>query len=772
MPGITYLFANNAQTSLAAGITSTATSLTVVTGTGAKFPNPGVNQAFMLVLIDNATKLVSEIMVCTARSGDTMTVIRGQEGTFAVPWLAGDLVFNLVTAGSAGQIAQVAGAQSAGSILSGSSPYSFTPVVQGDVYLDGGTITALTISRGGTQYNLDVGTKAVHLSANDTMTVTFSAAPAYMSFLPSAAPSHITYPSVPTGVTATVISSSQIDLSWNASTTGTFPLSGYNTYKNGVFEAATTGTTYSVTGLSASTTYSFAVSAYDTDNNNSAQSSPVSATTSAGTTGFLPAGHFINAKQPMILVYPRPDTETGTFARHRWAYYDGVNPVEFSIPIGVSFGAYPYVFTLTSGPSGMAIGSAYNDANYGVLTWTPTGIVTNAAVAITVTDQQNNTINVTFTISTSSSTSQFIFVDAVNGLDTNAGTFAAPLQTLAAAYGSTFATVVNPGAICYLRAGTYTPPIYADQDINTGWPMMEFSTAAKPAAMIGLPGDTLPVIDMTSCGWGANINVDDLFFKDLNPNGYLTTQTNYRLMWYVGAGSQRLTADNVGWTNSGYGASADNNATGWFIDINNVNQAANIFLNGCYETNRQSGQPGNNYAGCSVYNAINMLVHGCYTIQDGLLCDGAWYLKSDSTNGCIRGCTVNVGATGGYTHAFDFGQAPDSQMNNNESCYNRAIGNGGIFLPFNGGFTFGPMWGYRNSCSGTPGMGSNDPTSGGPYVYDSNAIQTSTTPMPPTGSSIQSDGLNLVETSGLLDSNGNLTIAYASYVGTVGAQIG
>src|SRR5208337_3692923 len=125
---------------------------------------------------------------------------------------------------------------------------------------------------------------------------------------------------------------------------------------------------------------------------------------------FLPAGHWIAAKQAMIQVYPRPDSETNTWARHRWAYYDGVNAVQYKIPLGVSFGAFPYVFQLLSGPPGMTIGATYWQsgwsfpealaAGYGYLLWTPTASVTNATVSILVTDQQKNTLTITFTVST------------------------------------------------------------------------------------------------------------------------------------------------------------------------------------------------------------------------------------------------------------------------------------------------------------------------------------------------------------------------------------
>ncbi len=577
-------------------------------------------------------------------------------------------------------------------------------------------------------------------------------------------------PTVPTGLTVTPASSSQNNLAWTAST-DPIAVTGYHLTRNGVALPDTTNTTYADTGLQPNTLYSYTVEAFDATGDVSGPCAAVSATTDALSSGFLPAGHWIAAKKPMNLVYPEADSTVEAFARHRWAYYDGVNPVNYRIPLGIQFGAYPYVFELVTAPAGMTLGTVWNSGTtYGVLNWTPNAAVSGATVQVLVTDQQNNTLTLTFTVSTSSSTVHFIFVDAVNGNDANAGTIGAPLKTLAAAYGSTFAAVVNAGAICYLRAGTYTLPIMTDNDIQSTTPMMEFSTVAKPSAMIGFPGDALPVIDMSTGGWGANINVNDLFFQDLAPNGYLTTQSNYRLMLATGAGMARMTADNVGWTNAGYGASAANNATGWFIDINNTNQAANIFLNGCYETNRQSGQPGNNYAGCSVYNAINMLVQGCYTIQSGLLCDAAWYFKSDVTNGEFRGCTVNVGATGGFTHAFDCGQAPDVQMTDCQTSYCTTVGGGGIFLPFSSGYTFGAMWGFRNSVNSSRGMQCLDPNSGGPYVFDSNAVQ-STTALP-TGTSVQTDGLNLLEASGLLDANGLLTSAYAVDVGIVGAQIG
>jgi len=104
----TFLFANNASSTLAAPISNSATSLTLASGAGAEFPNPSAGQQFALTLNDAATGLLTEIVYCTARSGDTLTVVRAQEGTVAQNWLAGDLAASLITAGNLAAMQQSA----------------------------------------------------------------------------------------------------------------------------------------------------------------------------------------------------------------------------------------------------------------------------------------------------------------------------------------------------------------------------------------------------------------------------------------------------------------------------------------------------------------------------------------------------------------------------------------------------------------------------------------------------------------------------------------
>ncbi|MGP8937421.1 gp53-like domain-containing protein [Enterobacter soli] len=95
------LAANNAQTVLSAGISSSATTLTVNTGAGALFPAPVSGTSFYkLTLVDAATGQLTEIMHVTERTGDVMTVLRAQEGTTARSWSANDIVANMLTAGT------------------------------------------------------------------------------------------------------------------------------------------------------------------------------------------------------------------------------------------------------------------------------------------------------------------------------------------------------------------------------------------------------------------------------------------------------------------------------------------------------------------------------------------------------------------------------------------------------------------------------------------------------------------------------------------------
>ena len=91
-------------------------------------------------------------------------------------------------------------------------------------------------------------------------------------------------PSVPAGLGAQAASSSQINLTWSASTDNV-GVTGYKVYRGGALIGTSPSNSYSDSGLAVSTAYSYTVAAYDAAGNTSGQSAAASATTQASTVG-------------------------------------------------------------------------------------------------------------------------------------------------------------------------------------------------------------------------------------------------------------------------------------------------------------------------------------------------------------------------------------------------------------------------------------------------------------------------------------------------------
>lgn len=82
---------NNASSSLAASLAAGETLVSVLAGHGARFPVLAAGDWYP-VAVQNAAGDI-EYMRATARAGDVMTVIRGQESTVAMNFDAGDVIF-------------------------------------------------------------------------------------------------------------------------------------------------------------------------------------------------------------------------------------------------------------------------------------------------------------------------------------------------------------------------------------------------------------------------------------------------------------------------------------------------------------------------------------------------------------------------------------------------------------------------------------------------------------------------------------------------------
>lgn len=95
------LFSNNASTTLAVAINAAATSIVVASGKGALFNAP-TGGDYELVTLSDSTN--TEVVKVTARSTDTLTVTRAQEGTTAQSFAIGAKVEARVTKGTLEQL--------------------------------------------------------------------------------------------------------------------------------------------------------------------------------------------------------------------------------------------------------------------------------------------------------------------------------------------------------------------------------------------------------------------------------------------------------------------------------------------------------------------------------------------------------------------------------------------------------------------------------------------------------------------------------------------
>lgn len=158
-------------------------------------------------------------------------------------------------------------------------------------------------------------------------------------------------PTVPTGLSASAVSSTQINLSWTASTDNV-GVTGYKVFRNSSQIGTSGSTSFSDTGLSPSTLYSYTVAAYDASGNTSAQSTSASATTQAaasspGTVNDLSVS--VVSSSVLSITFTQVDDGTGQPAKYdvrissptiSWGSASSVSQGTASTPlIGTSIGS-------------------------------------------------------------------------------------------------------------------------------------------------------------------------------------------------------------------------------------------------------------------------------------------------------------------------------------------------------------------------------------------------------------------------------------------------
>lgn len=173
--------ANNIFTTLASSITAAATTVTITSATG--FPTLAANETFRITVSSNNTR---EIMICTARSGVTLTVTRAAESTTALSFPAGSVVEIRATADSfdrkADMVSTAGDVLNFGDATSLEIPNNATATLSnaGEVALDTSVTDfadgVLCYRAGSTDYGVVAVPKSGLASPVDTYVVTYDAA--------------------------------------------------------------------------------------------------------------------------------------------------------------------------------------------------------------------------------------------------------------------------------------------------------------------------------------------------------------------------------------------------------------------------------------------------------------------------------------------------------------------------------------------------------------------------------------------------------------------
>ena len=198
------VFKNNAKTTLASNLSNSATSASVTDGS--VFPSLGAGE-FFIVTFDDGTN--HEVCKCTARSSNTLTIVRAQEGSSSRAFKSGDGAEGRVTAGVLESIQENIAAKSANQTVynataaSSATAYDIgvNPGVEANamVFLDGVMQHHDTFSFSGSTLTFDAaptdGTKIevivdnlINLQSSNLTVDTFTATSGQTAFTLSDAP--------------------------------------------------------------------------------------------------------------------------------------------------------------------------------------------------------------------------------------------------------------------------------------------------------------------------------------------------------------------------------------------------------------------------------------------------------------------------------------------------------------------------------------------------------------------------------------------------------
>lgn len=365
----------------------------------------------------------------------------------------------------------------------------------------------------------------------------------------------------------------------------------------------------------------------------------------------MPEGYFVKAKMPMHLVYPRPDAETQTHARHRWAHPQ----MTYEIPLGVQGGAWPFKYELIKAPAGAKIGSLYGQSNYGSITWTPATATGTEEFVVRITDQELNTVEARWKVNIDPS--MFVFIKA-GATGAKTGTIASPLGSFVDWYKSAEdSTYLNK--IIVFRAGNYN--LIGDEANNGN---VRLHDKYKTPSLIGFPGESATIDAST-----AKIMVGDLidiFIANLTWKNARNDVANAHFFWLTGEVS-RSTFWRNNFTDMRYGTAGRDNTGPVFIS-STVKAKFNIL----FKENIMDGihnAAGNGHY-IDIYRASYVLVE--QNVAKNSNTSYGFWMKASISYVTVR-ANEAIANVEGTQIALGYGAAVGEVPHNHEVCWNRIV---------------------------------------------------------------------------------------------------
>lgn len=365
----------------------------------------------------------------------------------------------------------------------------------------------------------------------------------------------------------------------------------------------------------------------------------------------FPKGHFVPAKMPMHLVYPRPDSETATHARHRWAHPN----MSYEIPVGVQGGAWPFKYELIKAPAGAKIGSLYGEDNYGSITWLPAEPTGTEEFIVRITDQESNTVDARWNVTIDPS--MFVFVKS-GAVGTKTGAINSPLASASDWFKSvTDKTYLNK--IIVFRGGNYQ--LVGDIANNNN---LRLEASSKTPSLIGFPGEE-PIVDASTAKIMTG-DLPDLFVAGITWKNARNDVPNAHYFWLSGDVS-RATFWRNSFTDMRFGTVGNDNTGPVFIS-NTVKAKDNIL----FKENVMDGI--NNAAGnghyIDIYRASYVLVE--QNIAKNSSTSYGFWMKASISYVTVR-ANETIENVSGTQISIGYGSAVGEVPHDHEVCWNKVV---------------------------------------------------------------------------------------------------